>query len=481
MESEIVRRSVRAALRHGVEITRTPDALHYLWRHRLGNEGKLIIGPKRARWPSRATDLLLPTRIQTRSHTRTCLCARNRQVQLRASRDLQAEGQGFGGRATKEAIIVRTNAARARFMSNTPKSHSTPKRSAPPNNAKQSQQETITDIRSFRFSSRTGIIGTSPYLSTPNFHTFTMSAIEDTALEAIPALTTDDLQITPQSLLHPLDHGGHSLVFKVAIAPSVQSALNINLPTPVVLKIFRFTLPVNPAARAVQDEITRDRHEAYFLSECTSYTLLQSPLAAVPFTPVLFATVMVSSSLEPHLRGHFSLTPRIDSQRKIPIKGILISYVPGLRLSAFQSIPTEIARKVIDGLRFIHSRGVLHHDVKKRNLMIAPGAIASSRAGATDDDKNDNVNENGEKATRDAVVVPRTDASSGGNVNDNNDNQAARETPLDGSEEVFWIDFSNSLTIENWGGESPAREEAFARAMEAEMREAVKMVTRLQR
>lgn len=141
------------------------------------------------------------------------------------------------------------------------------------------------------------------------------------------------------------------------------------------------------------------------------------------------------------------MSPRRTRNGVLPIKGILISHVPGVRLSCFRSIPAEIACKVIEGLSFIHSRGVLHRDVKKRNVLIVPTVRASS-GGATDDDD-----------IRDALV-----------------------DPLDGGEDVFWIDFSNSLTVEGfWSSRAHANEASFASAKSEELREASKMVDRLQR
>ncbi|KAF3930242.1 hypothetical protein ABW20_dc0104923 [Dactylellina cionopaga] len=217
----------------------------------------------------------------------------------------------------------------------------------------------------------------------------------------LPVFSTDDLEIDP-SAIEPMGHGGHSLVFKVSAK---------GFPAPSVLKIK------------------------------SSYTNLQLPPPHVTtYTPALHAIVTISPTFEPHLRTHFN--PYLHRKRRrvqlkltleeteaqLPLKGVLIEYIPGIRLSAFRSIPPAISQKIMDGIRHIHSKGILHRDAKKRNI----------------------------------IIVPNSDV-------------------LDGSEKVVWIDFSNSLVVEDFRGEPAGRDELFRRAIEAEVVEVEKIISKLER
>ncbi|KAF3917307.1 hypothetical protein AA313_de0208934 [Arthrobotrys entomopaga] len=264
-----------------------------------------------------------------------------------------------------------------------------------------------------------------------------------------PNLTSDDLEIDPATM-EPMGHGGHSLVSKVNTK---------SFPNPSVLKIFRFTMPPNPASPDTSIKYTghpRDPDDAYFLSEKASYTLLQTSQSHT-YTPKLHTAITISPSLEPHFLAYYN--PRLHRQKRqrqlklpkdqseglFPLKAVLIEYIPGLRLSAFRSIPITIGQKIIDGMEYIHSKGIFHRDVKKRNVMIVPN-----------------------------IELPVASE-------DTAEEKIARDIILDGSEKVVWIDFSNSLVISDFQGDGTEREESFSRALEEEMEDVYKMVERLQR
>ncbi|KAK6496411.1 hypothetical protein TWF481_002431 [Arthrobotrys musiformis] len=249
-----------------------------------------------------------------------------------------------------------------------------------------------------------------------------------------------------------MGHGGHSLVYKVSAK---------GFPTPSVLKIFRFTLPLqNPTsstAAIFKYTNPRDPDYAYFHSEKSSYTrLLPSPETPHTYTPKLHAIVKISPSFEHHLLQNYNPSQhrrRRQSQlrvkgedviERLPLMGVLIEYIHGLRLSAFHSIPREISEKIVDGIRHIHSTGVLHRDVKKRNVLVIP---------------NSTVEDVGEEVEE---IV-------------------ARDVVLDGTEKVVWIDFSNSIVLSDFRGTDEEQAEVFNRSVEAEMKEVNKMVDKLER
>ncbi|KAK6522047.1 hypothetical protein TWF281_002616 [Arthrobotrys megalospora] len=269
----------------------------------------------------------------------------------------------------------------------------------------------------------------------------------------IPTFTTEELEIDPASV-QPMGHGGHSLVYKVSAK---------GVPQPICFKDsvlhFRFTLPQNPASSTsaiFQYTHPRDADYAYFNSEQSSYTNLLPSQTSNSYTPTIHAIVTISPSFEPYILSNYN--PGLHRRRRqsqlrvrgdkiveqLPLKGALIEYVHGLRLSAFHSIPSEISTKIVDGMEHIHSMGILHRDVKKRNVLIVPNTPVSS------------TNEEEEETT-------------------------ARDIVLDGTEKVVWIDFSNSLVLADFRGTDDEQHEVFNRSTEAEMNEVNKMVARLER
>ncbi|KAF3284446.1 hypothetical protein TWF132_009865 [Orbilia oligospora] len=265
----------------------------------------------------------------------------------------------------------------------------------------------------------------------------------------IPTFTTEELEIDPSSI-QPMGHGGHSLVYKASAK---------GFPTPSVLKIFRFTLPPNPASSTstiFQYTHPRDPDYAYFHSEQSSYARLLPSQTSQLYTPTIHAIVTISPSFEPHILANYNPSQhrrrrqsqlRIkgeDVMERLPLKGVLIEYIHGLRLSAFPFIPAEISEKIVDGIKHIHSMGVLHRDVKKRNVLIVPNSTVSS------------IDEEVEEVT-------------------------ARDVVLDGTEKVVWIDFSNSIVLSDLRGTEEEQVEIFTRSTEAEMKEVNKMVAKLER
>ncbi|KAK6341882.1 hypothetical protein TWF730_001368 [Orbilia blumenaviensis] len=270
------------------------------------------------------------------------------------------------------------------------------------------------------------------------------------AASEIPTFTTEELEIDP-ALIQPMGHGGHSLVYKI---PSAKG-----FPHPSVLKIFRYTLPPNPASSPstiLQYTHHRDPDYAYFHSEHSSYTRLTSSPTSQQYTPKIYASVIISPSFEPHILANYN--PSLHRRRRqsqlrvkgsevaerLPLKGVLIEYINGLRLSVFPVIPSEIAKKIVDGMTHLHSVGVLHRDVKKRNVMVVPNSTISSN-----DEKEKEI-------TAQGVV-------------------------LDGTEKVVWIDFSNSIVLSDFRGTDDEQVDIFARSAEAEMQDVSKMVTKLER
>ncbi|EPS36860.1 hypothetical protein H072_9632 [Dactylellina haptotyla CBS 200.50] len=208
---------------------------------------------------------------------------------------------------------------------------------------------------------------------------------------SLPTFTTDELEIDPTAM-EPMGHGGHSLVFKVKAK---------GFPHPSVLKIFRFTLPPNPASSSPLSQHTtpRDPDYQYFLSEKTSYSLLRTSPVRLGCAPGLHAVVTISPSFEPYLFQYFNPNQhrrrrqaqlklqRDQLESQLPLKGVLIEYIHGLRLSAFHWIPASISQKIIDGMEYMHSKGILHRDVKKRNVLIVPEHSISISAKDADEEK----------------------------------------------------------------------------------------------
>lgn len=108
----------------------------------------------------------------------------------------------------------------------------------------------------------------------------------------------------------------------------------------------------------------------------------------------------------------------------------------------------------MSGMEYIHERGVLHRDVKKRNVMIIPNRTDAAE-GRKDGDE---------------------DESEGRGVDSDE-----TEVELDGTEEVVWIDFSNSLVLEDFTGERDEQMIEFLRVQEEEKEEVRKMIRRLER
>lgn len=177
------------------------------------------------------------------------------------------------------------------------------------------------------------------------------------------ALTpTETLSLSPTETWTPLPHGGHSFLFHLQIGTQ-----------PGVLKIVRSPPPrTQPAANLCQFRFNHEPrpHDPYlyFHREAAAYTRLRAygVTTAPRFHQFLAISPEIEAALLPVFRKRGFLPQRGRRKRTgpMPLAAVWMEEVSGVRLGRGMRV------EVLEGLEEVHAAGVLHGDVKWRNILV---------------------------------------------------------------------------------------------------------------